>query len=107
MITARLYYESHVTIAPVFDEVRVGADILARQYGFKLAKLLMKKRELDTPERSDLDTFMTSHSKELEDILKRTSDLVIALKTKGYKVWRYKIEDTVLDSRNADELMLL
>lgn len=107
MTTARLYYESHVTIEPVFDEKRERAAILAQQYGFKLAKLLMQKRELDTPERSNLDTFMTSHSKNLEDILKRTSELVIALKAAGYKVWRYKIEDTMLDSRNADELGLL
>lgn len=107
MTVAKLYYEAHVTIEPVFDAAREQADILAREHSFKLAHLLMQKRELDAPERSKHDTFMTAHSRELEELIERTQSLIIALKAAGYKVWRYKIEDTVLDSRAQDTLRLL
>lgn len=107
MTTAKLYYEAHVTIEPVFDEAREGADITAREFGFKLAHLLMQKREHDAPTRSKHDTFMTAHSGNLEELIERTKSLVSALKARGYKVWRYKLEDTLLDSRSRDELGLL
>lgn len=107
MTTARLYYEAHVTIAPVFDDERDGADVTARQYGFKLAKLLMQKRALDAPEQSKYDTFMTAHATDLDDIINRTRNLVTTLKHNGFTVRRYKIEDTMLDSRSVDELGLL
>lgn len=104
---ARLYYESHVTIEPVFDDERERAHVIASRHGFKLAKLLMQKRTVDTPERSKHDTFMTSHGTDSEDIIKRTQDVVIELIANGFRVWRYKVEDTLLDSRNEDELKLL
>ena len=107
MTTAKHYYEAHVTIEPVFDGRLEIAKLVGEGWKFKIADLLMKKREADTEERSSKDTFMTSHSKELEDITTRTIEVVKQLKLKGFKVWRYKIEDTVLDSRIEDELKLL
>ena len=107
MTTAQHYYEAHVTVEPVFNDVREGATVTAQQYGFKLAKLLMQKRIVDAPERSKYDTFMTAHGVNLEDITNRTKDLVTALQAAGLNVWRYKIEDTILDSRIKDELGLL
>ena len=107
MTIARYYYEAHVTIEPVFDDLREGANVTARQYGFKLANLLMQKRSVDAPERSKCDTFMTSHDSNLENITNRTKNLVCALQVAGFNVWRYKIEDTVLDSRISDVLELL
>lgn len=103
----KLYLEAHVTIEPVFDERREEAEKIAQLFGFKLAKLLMQKREADTAERSQYDTFMTGHSKSRSDIEARTHDLVLSLKSNGFKVWRYKIEDTLLDSRSDDEWHLL
>ena len=105
--TAKLYYEAHVTIEPVFDERRNLATVLAEQYGFKLAALLMQKRKSDSEERSKKDTFMTAHSASLLCIKDRTAELVKCLLKNDFKVWRYKIEDTVLDSRYKDELNLL
>lgn len=107
MTSAKLYYEAHVTIEPVFDEARERANLLAKEHRFKLAYLLMQKREHDAPERSKHDTFMTAHGQNLEELIERTQSLIMALKTAGYKVWRYKIEDTVLDSRAHDALGLL
>lgn len=104
---AKLYYEAHVTIEPVFNERRAQAAELASSQGFRLADLLMKKRQQDTEVRSKNDTFMTGHSKELSDITARLSRLVVSLQAEGFAVWRYKIEDTVMDSRSRDELGLL
>jgi len=104
---AKLYYEAHITIEPVFDDRRLAASAIAISYGFKLADLLMKKRSEDTEERSAKDTFMTGHSKSRLDIESRTRDTILHLQRAGYKVWRYKIEDTLLDSRIKDVFNLL
>jgi hypothetical protein len=97
-----LYLEAHVTIEPVFGEDREFAAWIAANHGFKLAHLLMQKERKATAERSDRDTFMTGHSKFCDDITERTKALVMDLQNNGFKVWRYKIENTMLDSRNVD-----
>jgi len=97
-----LYLEAHVTIEPVFYERRDFASQIAQHHKFRLAELLMKKEREATEERSDKDTFMTGHSKSKADINARTMALVGELKDNGFKVWRYKVEDTLLDSRSED-----
>lgn len=104
---SKLYYEAHITIEPVFDEQRETAAKIAEKFGFKLADLLMKKREEDTEQRSSKDTFMTGHSKSFEDIKVRTIGAVSMLELNKFKVWRYKIEDTLVDSKAFDEFSLL
>ncbi len=104
---SKLYFESHITIEPVFDDKREKVQKLANEHGFRLAELLLKKRSEDTEERSNKDTFMTSNSKYFADINSRTKDLVWHLQKEGFKVWRYKIEDTVLDSKIVDVYGLL
>lgn len=103
MTKADLYYEAHITIDPIEDDLRkLHAGFSARFYGFRLAKLLMDK---GVP--SQLDTFMTGHGTDLDDIKQRTLDLCRTLQQNGFKVRRYKIEDTVLDSRHSDVFNLL
>lgn len=104
---SKLYYEAHITIEPVFDFDRDYAGYIAEDYGFKLAHLLMKKRKEDTEERSSKDTFMTGHSKSFKDLEQRTKECIIELQASGFKVWRYKIEDTILDSRTEDVFNLI
>ena len=104
---AKYYFEAHVTIEPVFDQRLEYAAAIAREYKFKIADLLMKKRNEDTAQRSQYDTFMTGHSKHYDDIQNRIYKLVTTLKSKGFKVWRYKIEDTLMDSKLNDELEVL
>lgn len=97
-----LYLESHVTISPVFDEIREQVREIAQRYGFKLAHLvLLKDRGPDIP--SQRDTFMTGHSKEIDDLVKRTQLLTRELKVKGFKIWRYKIEACTFDSRQQGD----
>lgn len=107
MTHAKLYYEAHVTIDPVFDDRRAVAQQIAEKHRFRLAKLIMRKREADAEQPSQDDTFMTGHGVELNDITARTRKVVEALQRLGFRVRRYKIEDTIMDSRNVDVLGLL
>lgn len=102
-----LYLECHITIEPVFNERLEQASQIALDHKFKIANLLMQKREHDQPERSKHDTFMTSHSQDLDDMKIRMINLIDHLKQYGFKVWRYKIEDVIIDSKIIDELELL
>jgi hypothetical protein len=100
-MTAKYYYEAHVTLDPV-GERRAEVEEIAGHQRFRLAKLLMDK---GVP--SQLDTFMTGHDHDLESMRSRVAQTVKALQRAGFVVRRYKIEDTVLDSRIKDELELL
>ena len=102
-----LYYESHVTIEPVDEDGRAKIEEIIKPSGFKLAKLLMQKRNVDTPERSKYDTFCTGHSTDVQDIMNMMVGCIWCLQQAGFKVWRYKIESVIIDSRNEDSLNLL
>ena len=104
---ARLYYEAHVTVEPVFEADLARLGEIAGRHGFRVADLHMRKRKQDTPQRSQDDTFMTARAQSSADIVARTTAVVRDLKAEGFAVWRYKIEDTVLDSRTRDTLGLL
>ena len=105
--TAKLYFEAHVTIEPIFERHLDLAKTIAEKHKFKVADLLMKKRENDTLERSSYDTFMTGHGKDLHDVRIRMTNMIQELKLSGFKVWRAKVEDTIMDTRKCDEWELL
>lgn len=105
MTETRLYYECHITIEPVMDPS--DQDVLkaiSSVRGFRIANLLMQKRKEDTPERSKYDTFLTGRGKTLEELQSRAFNLLMELKAAGFKVWRVKIEDTLLDTDYGDIL---
>ena len=104
---ARLYYEAHVTIEPVFEDDLERTRAIAQRHGFKPAELLMKKRAQDTAERSKYDTFCTGRGKSYIELESRMMALIADLKADDFKVWRYKIEDTICDSRSEDVLKIL
>ena len=101
------YYESHVTIEPVFNERLEELKELVEVNGFRVADLLMKKREEDKEERSKNDTFCTARDWSFEKLRGRTISVVRNLRNRGFAVWRYKIESTVVDSRYDDSFNLL
>jgi hypothetical protein len=107
-VKAKYYFESHITIEPLQTELQAKwLQEICNEFGFKLAKLFMLKDRKETPERSNRDTFMTAHSKDLDDIKDRTFSMVAALQMEGLKVFRYKIEDCIIDSRSEDVWGLL
>ena len=104
--TSKLYYEAHITIEPVFDDRLTLLKNIAEAYSYRVADLLMQKRVADTAQRSKFDTFMTTRDKDWDVIVTNTKNLVLELQERGYKVWRYKIEDTIVDSQLNDEFEL-
>lgn len=101
-----LYYEAHVTIDPpatAFD--RDVVKLVAEQNEFRIAKLFMRKDSVDKPHEDD--TFMTMSSTDLDRVKLQTLALVACLKGESFTVKRYKIEGTIIDSRNWDTLKIL
>lgn len=93
------YYESHITIEPLFGEDLENFASLCRTELFKPAKLLMQKDRASTATRSDKDTFCTGHSKNFGDIETRMRNLITKIQKNNFKVWRYKIEAILVDER--------
>lgn len=89
-----LYFETHITIDPVDEDQEDFLKNLVFSYGFRVAELYMKKGD-----RSRLDSFMTTRGTDYEDVRSRTVRCVDTLVNSGYKVRRYKIENTLLDVR--------
>lgn len=104
---SKLYYESHVTIAPVFDEKLVEMKAICVKYKFRVADLILKHKKADAAKPYEGDSFCTSRGVEFEDIRDRTVGLMVELREKGFEIWRYKIEDTLLDSKSGDDLFPL
>jgi hypothetical protein len=101
------YFECHITIEPVFEDELGVVSALAREHGFRPAKLLMQKRKNDTPERSKYDTFLTGRSYDYYDLTSRMVKTIDLIQEIGVIVWRYKVEETMFDSRYNDLYNLL
>lgn len=104
---AKYYFECHITIEPVYDERLELATEIAKKHKFIIAELLMRKRKEDTESRSKNDTFMTGRHSNYEILEDRMKSCIYYLQLNGFKVWRYKIEDTIIDSKQQDTLGLI
>jgi len=102
MLESKLYYESHITIDPVFDEQLKRVSEIAFTFGFKVAELIMRKGGTHKE-----DSFMTSRHKQYDVMVQRTTYCIRNLQKEGFVVRRYKIEDTMVDSRINDDFKLL
>lgn len=94
-----IYYESHITIEPIFGERLDHFTRICEKYVFTPAKLFMQKERDVVPERSDKDTFCTGKSNDFALIKNRTILLVDVLRAEKFKVWRYKIEAILIDEK--------
>lgn len=106
-MTSSLYFESHITVEPVFEERLEQFVMLCKQQNFQVAKLLMQKRASDNPERSKNDSFCTGYSQSIDDLQERMVKLLSSLKENNFQIWRFKIENIVLDSRHDDKIFRL
>jgi len=102
-----MYYEAHVTLQPVFEEQLKQVKMIAACHEFRVASLIMKKSAEETGDVSRDDTFASARSEDWDDITHRTMAMVHHLKDSGFTVLRYKIEDTMIDSRIRDEWAIL
>ena len=101
---ARYYYEAHISLVPVTPGGEERRELLgiAALHGAKLASFAMNKEDKKTP-----DAFITFRGSDYNQMVATTMRLVRDLILFGFKVKRYKIEDTLLDSNREDTLQLL
>lgn len=93
-----LYYEAHITVRPILDDgelVYVREQL--RPYGFRVAKLLMRKGGAHED-----DSFITGRSADERDLVVRTLQAVHLLQRLGVRVLRYKLETATVDSKLED-----
>ena len=104
-----LYYEIHVTVEfpqAIYD-LRGDAAVadweqFAKNCGWHLGKLLLMKGE-----RSQKDLFFTTRAGTRDQAVAKTRGFIKQLQgADRFKVYRYKIEDTIIDSRIEDTLQL-
>lgn len=102
MTTAKLYYECHVNFEAFIDEEQREALItIAKPYGFHVAKLVMVKGE------KAKDSFATLRGEDYEGVLVTMAQFIMDARQEGFKPTRYKIEDTLLDSRKQGDFLQL
>lgn len=94
------YFESHITIEPIFDEAALKqATAIAKKYGFRMAELLMQRARAGTPVRSNKDSFMTARDTDESALMERMVECAEDFKRHNYDVYRMKIEAVVFDER--------
>lgn len=97
--TTELYFESHITIEPVYGERLEKLTKIVQEHKFRVADLLMQKRPENTAERSKYDTFCTAKDTSYQRIFTNAEKCVEKLIEAGFVVWRVKIENTLLDEK--------
>lgn len=96
-VTTELYFEAHITLDPVLDEARMKLlKEIAASYDFRIADLIMVKGE-----PNQKDAFCSARDNDLENMKLRIMHCVRMLKKAGFVVRRYKLENTLIDSRQA------
>jgi microcystin degradation protein MlrC len=93
------YYESHVTIAPVFDDRLTEFRRLVSQFGFRVADLIMVKDAADPGTPSQRDAFCTGRDSAFDTLKQRMDALITVLHLSHFSVWRAKIEAVLHDER--------
>ncbi len=99
---AEHYFEAHVTVEPVFGERLEEMRAVGLHFEFRVASLIMRRTAEETGESSRDDTFASARGESLHDISDRTRGFCEALRYRGFRILRAKVEDTVWDTRIAD-----
>lgn len=100
-----LYYEIHVTLHPDFTEERLAeAKAIGLEHHYHMADLVYLKGKAD---RAEGDMFFTSRTTFWEDAITSVDRFCEDLAKADFHVVRYKIEDTLMDSRIEDRLGLV
>lgn len=94
-----LYYECHITTEVIPHDKREQFDKDCKEFGFWASDWKLA----DT----SLKFFATSRDTDLENMRLRMDGLMRLIKSRGIMIWRYKIEDTIIDSKIIDCLGLV
>lgn len=94
-----LYYESHITIDPVFDERLAVLKEVAAFYGFHVADLILRKSRKDPEKPHQDDSFLTGRDKNRVHLEHRMDLLIEGLQDRDFVIRRKKIEAALIDER--------
>lgn len=99
MTQSRLYYEAHITIEPAEGQEFQDFAQVAQMGGWKASRF--GEDEVDHYEGH---FFVSRRGKHLEIMKRAVATTVSYFEMASYKVIRWKIEDTLLDSKHGDTL---
>lgn len=91
------YFEAHITVEAGDDWDKFAENV--RLNGWRASKF-------DEDEVDDMSGkwFMSMRSNSLAGIMRAMKNAIVGIEGLRYKVLRYKIEDTILDSKLGDSL---
>ncbi len=100
---SRLYYEAHITLEKgaftLTTEAEHILEKICEENDLRPSTFLLLK-----PEDPEPHAFVSCRDKSLRSICEKVRKAVRELNREGFKVKRWKVEDTVLDSNRGDEL---
>lgn len=96
---SELYFECHITFDPDYLISSEVMEEIAGRFGFKVATFLMKK---DGPQP---DAFCSARDSHYERLVARCGDMLRTLRDMNLKVKRYKIENTLMDSKFEGDVL--
>lgn len=94
---SRLYHEIHITVAAKAPETWDGFAQHSRDHFWRASKF-----DVDDVDAMDGQWFMSAREKSLEVAKDRTRQMLTVLRLANYDILRWKIEDTILDSKHGD-----
>ena len=98
--SSRLYYEAHITVAAKTPDKWPQFTAWAEANELRASKF-----DVDDVDQYHGAWFLSGRDTELNSIKERIGAAVQSLQKSGYMVMRWKIEDTVLDSKHGDTLL--
>ncbi len=92
-----LYFEAHITVKPyeLDSDLDRSMRIACECFDMRVSTFLMFVKPDEQPK-----AFTSMRSQSLHDIVSRTREAVLYLKDTGHDVLRYKIEETLVDSKH-------
>jgi hypothetical protein len=99
MTTARLYYEAHITVEESTEVPFEDFAGMVRDSGWKASRF--SEDEVDDYNGK---WFMSYRGEDLEATMGAVKAGVLSLGILGHTILRWKIEDTLLDSKHGDTL---
>lgn len=99
------YYEAHINLGEMTKEQELALFHLLQEIDFKTTDIVNTTYE--GLEQEEFHTILTTKDSNLNNLMKRIEDSCELLINVGYKVNRYKIESTVIDSKFEDHFGLL
>ena len=104
---SQYYYECHITIEPVIGDRLKELQEAVKEYTFKVASLVMLKENGIDSSVPRKDCFMSAKNVDYNVLYENMILMLDYLKSNSYKIYRYKIENILMDSKIHDILHFL